>query len=143
MSVFRENSSAVIYNAASRKHSKSLILCQDSGRRNRRRGSKSLVLCNSWAPMRISREVFTLLRAQVASREGLGTLQGSFWTAFWSISGAQEPSKNFQELPKTSKDNLSIHRPTSSFRRRNRRADLRTLIPKTGGRRSVAAGRLQ
>ena len=45
----------------------------------------------------------------------------------------RESSKNLQELPKTSKDDVSSHRPTRSYRRRNRRADLRTLDPKRGG----------
>ena len=33
----------------------------------------------------------------------------------------KEPSKKLQNLPQTSKDDIFIHRPTSSYRRRNRR----------------------
>ena len=51
----------------------------------------------------------------------------------YSMQQLKEPSKKLQNLPQTSKDDICIHRPTRSYRRRNRRADLRTPCPKRGG----------
>ena len=50
-----------------------------------------------------------------------------------SIWERKSPPRTFKSFQKPSQNEVSSHRPTRSYRRRNRRADLRTLVPKRGG----------